>query len=58
MGAKIKADNRRQQREGATAAATAIYADPRQSAPVTELRAQFETQTGDSKCTTPFVLVS
>ena len=49
MGAKIIADNRRKEREAATAASTASYADPRQSVPATELRAQYESQTGESK---------
>ena len=43
------ADERRQQREAATVAATSLYADPRQSAPAAELRAQLESQTGQSK---------
>ena len=43
------ADERRQQQEAATAAATRLYADPRQSAPAAELRAQFVSQTGQSK---------
>ena len=49
MGAKAMADERRQQQEAATAAATRLYADPRQSAPAAELRAQFVSQTGQSK---------
>ena len=49
MGAKVMADNRQKAREDATAAATALFADPRQSATATDLRAQYENQTGESE---------
>ena len=45
------AENRRLEREAATSAATAQFADPRQLAPASELRAQLETVTGQRKAT-------
>ena len=37
------------EREAATTAATALYADPRATIPPTELRAEWERQTGQSR---------
>ena len=55
VGAKEMAENRRLEKEAATAAASAKYADPRQSTPVPELRAEWERLTGQREC--PLYLV-
>ena len=48
-GAKLMAANQRAEQEAATVAATAHYMDPRQSTHPSELRAQLEMRTGESR---------